>query len=256
MKIRQLAMLCIIPITLGTYSAYAQVDLASESPILNSGMVSTVTDDYVISRDLDVRQFSGGDIVRISGFTIDDHFYYAYHWLEFEEIQSKGNIIINGNFVPIVFTKVIESNPEPVEEITEFDESGNEVETDEPIEELKELEILYDDPTRTRIQKNYLLTLKSVVPGTEVGIPGVTMTVTMRTPDGELVKTSTSEGESRKAENPTIAVTDEQGLYNHSFFLIDRFNWAGTYSVEVTAEKEGYETSSVNFNTIILQAQS
>ncbi len=70
---------------------------------LQTGIISTNNQDYAISQEFDVRIFSNGKIMRLSGLTTTDEPYYLYQKSIGDNTIVKGKIYVNGAFVPIIF---------------------------------------------------------------------------------------------------------------------------------------------------------
>ncbi len=67
-----LPILLILSISMiSTDDVYGQVDLLSDILFLQTGEISTAESQFQISNDVEIREFFGGNIVRISGLTIE-----------------------------------------------------------------------------------------------------------------------------------------------------------------------------------------
>jgi len=124
--------------------AFSQQIEPESSPILESGIISTKNNDYIISNDFDIRQFFYGKILRISGTTIDGNFFYVYHRIIDDEISSRGKIFLDGKFVPLEFNK----KPEQVTK-----------ESSMPLEQL-EMKILVQQTERVYWTENFDITIR------------------------------------------------------------------------------------------------
>ena len=78
-----------------------------EFSILETGIISTVTDDYDISGKFEIRVIGDGDIIRMKGITVSGNPYYAYQRVIDGEQIISGKIFIDGKAVPLI-NKVIE----------------------------------------------------------------------------------------------------------------------------------------------------
>jgi len=70
---------------------------------LQTGIISTNSQDYAISQEFEVRIFQNGKIMRLSGLTTTGEQFYFYQKSIGDDIIVRGKIYVNGAFVPIVF---------------------------------------------------------------------------------------------------------------------------------------------------------
>ncbi len=97
------------------------MDILSDISFLQTGEISTVESQFQISSDVETREFFGGNIVRISGLTIEGFPYITYSKIIDEKIDTKGIIFINGKFESLSFIeKTIETqnNVEKLDDLT------------------------------------------------------------------------------------------------------------------------------------------
>jgi hypothetical protein len=125
------------------YAFTQEIDLASSSLVLQSGIISTGTNDYIISNDMKIREFSNGKILRVSGTTIDGNSYFVYHRIIDDEITLRGKIFLNGKFVPLEFNKVSEHTA-----------------VESSITEQPRLKILVQQTERVYWEKDYDITVR------------------------------------------------------------------------------------------------
>jgi len=70
---------------------------------LQTGIISTNSQDYAISQEFQVRIFQNGKIMRLSGLTTTGEQYYLYQKIIGDDTIVRGKIYVNGAFVPIIF---------------------------------------------------------------------------------------------------------------------------------------------------------
>ena len=70
---------------------------------LQTGIISTSSQDYAISQEFDVRIFQDGRIMRLSGITTTGEQYYLYQKIVGENTIVKGKIFVDNAFIPIIF---------------------------------------------------------------------------------------------------------------------------------------------------------
>ena len=105
----------LVVLTIGyTYDnlANAQVDPLSEIIFFQTGELQTKENQFTISNNFDIREFFNGNIIRVSGQTVEGFPFITYSKIMNDEIFVKGKIFINGKFLELVFDKkdtVVES---------------------------------------------------------------------------------------------------------------------------------------------------
>ena len=89
-----------------TYSQYA-FGFEENIVVFQTGIISTDTQDYAISKDFETRIIQDGKIMRLSGITTTGEVYYLYQKMVGDEIIVKGKILVNGVFIPIKYREKI-----------------------------------------------------------------------------------------------------------------------------------------------------
>lgn len=87
--------------------ATAQVDPISEIEFLQTGKFHTHENEFYISNEISIREFFNGDIIRVSGQTIEGFPYITYSKILGDNIETHGVIFVNGKFVELFFGKEI-----------------------------------------------------------------------------------------------------------------------------------------------------
>ncbi len=91
--------------------ATAQVDHLTDIGFLQTGEINTTENQFHISNDLTIREFFNGNIIRVSGQTIEGFPYITYSKILDDQIDTRGMIFINGEFVNLTWIeKDVESN--------------------------------------------------------------------------------------------------------------------------------------------------
>jgi len=98
---------------LGINSAYAQVDPISDIIFFQTGELETEENKFSLSSDFVIREFFNGDIIRISGQTIEGFPYITYSRISNDQIDTFGKIFINGKFVKLIFNEVVNNEVLP-----------------------------------------------------------------------------------------------------------------------------------------------
>jgi len=81
----------------------AQVDPLIDIEFLQTGELNTVENQFHISNDITIREFFNGNIIRVSGQTIEGFPYITYSKISDEKIDTRGMIFINGQFIDLTF---------------------------------------------------------------------------------------------------------------------------------------------------------
>lgn len=85
--------------------AYGQVDPLIEIDFLQLGLIYSSENQFHISNDMNIREFSNGNIIRISGQTIEGFPYITYSKISDEKIYTSGVIFVNNQFVKLSFVE-------------------------------------------------------------------------------------------------------------------------------------------------------
>jgi len=92
-------------------TSYAQIDPLSEILFFQTGELNTEKNEFQISDEFTIREFFNGNIIRVSGTTIEGFPYITYSKIHDEDIDTHGIIFINGQFVKLTFIE------NPIEDI-------------------------------------------------------------------------------------------------------------------------------------------
>ena len=80
---------------LGINSTYAQIDPSSDIEFFQTGELHTIENTFLISNDFNIREFFNGNIIRVSGQTIEGFPYITYSkTLNDEKLDTFGKIFI------------------------------------------------------------------------------------------------------------------------------------------------------------------
>ncbi len=94
--------------TLGVFTvnlASAQVDPLIDIIFLQTGELNTIENQFHISNEISIREFFNGNIIRVSGQTIEGFPYITYSKISDDKIDTHGMIFINGQFVDLTFVE-------------------------------------------------------------------------------------------------------------------------------------------------------
>jgi len=93
----------LLTIGLGINSAHAQVDPIYDIIFFQTGELETEENKFSISSDFSIREFFNGDIIRVSGQTIEGFPYITYSKINNDKTDTFGKIFVNGKFIELVF---------------------------------------------------------------------------------------------------------------------------------------------------------
>lgn len=89
--------------------ASAEIDPINDISFLQTGIINTPENQFQISNDMNIREFSNGKIVRISGQTIEGFSYITYSEILNDRITTNGKIFINSKSIHLLFEEVKEN---------------------------------------------------------------------------------------------------------------------------------------------------
>ena len=81
----------------------AQVDSLLDIEFLQTGELNTSKNQFHISNEISIREFFNGNIIRVSGQTIEGFPYITYSKILNDKIDTHGMIFINSQFVDLAF---------------------------------------------------------------------------------------------------------------------------------------------------------
>ena len=93
-------------LTLGVFTVNltsAQIDSLIDIEFLQTGELNTSKNQFHISNEIFIREFFNGNIIRVSGQTIEGFPYITYSKISDNKIDTHGMIFINGQFVDLTF---------------------------------------------------------------------------------------------------------------------------------------------------------
>lgn len=108
----------IISIIIGVFMltpVFADIDPLLDIEFLQSGILHSSENQFQISDKLDIREFFNGDIIRISGLTLEGFPYITYSRILEEQINTHGVIYIQGEFKKLNFDEKIKDETIVVE---------------------------------------------------------------------------------------------------------------------------------------------
>lgn len=91
---------------LGGYSvnsAHAEIDHLVDIEFFQTGVLNTLDNEFQLSNELVIREFSNGNIVRVSGQTVEGFPYITYSKISNDRIDTEGVIFVNGKFTDLLF---------------------------------------------------------------------------------------------------------------------------------------------------------
>jgi len=83
----------------------AQVDPLVDIVFLQTGELNTSENQFHISNEMSIREFFNGNIIRVSGQTIEGFPYITYSKISDDKIDTHGMIFISSQFVDLTFVE-------------------------------------------------------------------------------------------------------------------------------------------------------
>jgi len=199
--------------------ASADVDPLVDIAFLQTGELNTVENQFHISNEISIREFFNGNIIRVSGQTIEGFPYITYSKISDDKIDTHGMIFINGQFVDLTFIE-------------------KEIEVESVIEKQDNLSILVKYSQRVYSKESVSISIKIFEPimnklndfDQNYGmIPNAQIQVTVMDNNNEIFS---GEG-----------TTNKNGLFEIGFIApVDKIN---TYTVTINAENENSISSKI-----------
>ncbi len=240
--------------TINDSFAYHQDDIITQnlkakiqdaSPLLDTGLVSTSSNDYRISNQFEIRHIWPGELMRISGITVDGYPFYAIHKMNSNNIEISGTILVDGKIIPII-KNIIEEEPVIVQQTIE-----------EPIVIIEEdpipVKSVILQPHTTYWRETYNINVKVFEADQnlqnnywyrEYLVPNIPVSVQLNHEDGTHLTT-------------IQGITDQNGLFEGQYYITENIVKGGKYLVEVIVGDEtvGYKQNLLTFITPIISQQ-
>jgi len=210
----------LLTIGLGINSAHAQVDPIYDIIFFQTGELETEENKFSISSDFSIREFFNGDIIRVSGQTIEGFPYITYSKINNDKTDTFGKIFIDGKFVKLIFNEV-DNNEETLPE-QKNDDLSILVKYSQRVYSNQDIliQIKTFDPeinTKNDFTQNY-----GLIPNTNIQVDIVDDGITIFTENGK---------------------SDETGLYETQFKVpVDKIS---TYIMTVKSSDDNSESSKI-----------
>ena len=212
----------LISISIGTINyTHAQVIPISDIEFLNTGQFTADKNQFQISNDLNIREFSNGNIVRVSGQTLEGFPYVTYSKIVNEQTYTQGIIFINGKFVELDFTIISIQNQNNIEK---RDDLAILVQYTQRVydKQFVKIDVKVFDKSQNKLNdfyQNY-----AYVPNTKINLSVI--------------------NEEKKEIYSTEGVTSERGFHSTQFLIPERSK-IETLTVTITAENENSKSSKI-----------
>lgn len=82
---------------------HAEVDPLADILFLQTGMINTNENQFQISNEIQTREFFNGNIIRVSGQTVEGFPYITYSKILEDGIKTHGMIYVGGEFIALSF---------------------------------------------------------------------------------------------------------------------------------------------------------
>ena len=200
-------------------TAGAQLVSINDIEYIQTGKLFTEKKEFTISNEINSREFSNGEIVRITGYTVEGYPYITYSKINNQQITTHGKIFIGDKFISLVFDQQkiqIQKLGEKLDNIsilTQYTErlySGQTAKIDVKIFDSNQNKL-------NDFNQNYGF------------VPNTTIKTTILDENGQIF--SSSDG-----------ITNERGFYNTQFF-IPKNNQNGIFTIIIDAENDNSKAS-------------
>ena len=98
----------------------AQTDTITNIDFLQTGVLDTVENQYHISNEINIREFRNGEIIRISGLTIEGFPYITYSKILEFKTDTRGMIFVDGKFIKLSFEEKLNQETIQIEKNNEL----------------------------------------------------------------------------------------------------------------------------------------
>jgi hypothetical protein len=203
-------------------SATAQIDPINDIKFIQTGKLFTDKKEFVISNEINIREFFDGKIVKITGYTVEGYPYITYSKINNQQITTHGKIFTNNTFLLLIFDQQKISQ---IEKIEKKEKSDNILILTQYTEKLYsgqtakiDMKIFDKDQNKSNnFNQNYGY------------IPNTNIKITVLDKNGQTF--SSSEG-----------ITSDRGFYNAQFF-IPKNNQNVIFTVIIDAENDNSKLS-------------
>src|SRR3970282_732255 len=81
----------------------AQRDPINDIEFIQTGKLFTDKKEFIISNEINIREFFDGKIVKITGYTVEGYPYITYSKINDSQITTRGKIFTDNKFLSLVF---------------------------------------------------------------------------------------------------------------------------------------------------------
>ena len=199
--------------------AYAQIDV-NDIEFFQTGTISTDENEFSISNDIAVREFFNGNIIRVSGQTIEGFPYITYSKILDDKVNTHGIIYVGGEFLKLSFVE------KPVQEtITEKED---------------DLQILVQYTQRVYSKQTATLDIK-------VYDPEQNKLKDFNLNYGFLINTNVEVvvlDENKEEFHSAKGTTNDEGLFEVEFYIPERYPQE-TMTITINAEDNDSKSSKI-----------
>lgn len=209
---------------LGGYSvnsAHAEIDHLVDIEFFQTGELNTSENEFQISNELNIREFSNGSIVRVSGQTVEGFPYITYSKISTDRIDTEGVIFVNGKFTDLLFKDEL-------------------IQKQEKTEKKDDLAVLVQYPSQVHSRAYAFISVK-------VFDEEINKLDDYNQKDGTISNVNINvlviDGRSQEFFS-TNGTTNDSGFYETKFWIPDNYR-RDTLTVTVDAENENSESSKI-----------
>jgi len=203
-------------------TATAQIDPIIDIEFIQTGKLFTDKKEFIISNEINTREFSDGKIVRIVGYTVEGYPYITYSKINDSQITTHGKIFINSKFLSLVFEQ---------QKISQIQKIGEK-------EKLNDMSILVQYTERLYSGQTAKIDVKIFDSNQNKSndfnqnygyVANTNIKMTVLDKNGQVFSSSNG-------------ITNERGFYNTEFF-IPKNSQSGTFTVTINAENDNSKST-------------
>ena len=197
----------------------AQIDPINDIEFIQMGKLSTDEKEFIISNEINIKEFFDGKIVKIIGYTVEGYPYITYSKINNQQIITHGKIFTDNKFITLVFDQQKTSQIEKKEKSNDMTIL------------MQYTERLYSGQTAKMDIKTFDINQNKLNDFNQnYGyIPNTNIKTTVLDKNGQVF--SLSDG-----------ITNEKGFYNTEFF-IPKNSQAETFTIIINAENDNSKST-------------
>ena len=203
-------------------TATAQIDPINDVEFIQTGKLFADKKEFIISNEINIKEFSNGSIVRITGYTIEGYPYITYSKINNQQITTHGKIFTDGKFLSLIFNQQKTSQIEKIEKKEKLDNITILTQYTERLYsgQTAKIDIKIFDTNQNKLNdfnQNYGY------------LSNTNMKIIVLDKNGQTFSSSNG-------------ITNDRGFYNTEFF-IPKNSQSGTFTIIINAENDNSKST-------------